>query len=241
MYVGNIGQGKSLISSKLAKQGKVIVNMDSILLMVHGGEYGLFDPDKKQIYRDAEEAVIKSSLAKGFDVVVDRTNMRKDRRQKFIELAKNYTEEIECYHFGRGDKELCLKNRMKNPRGVPRKTWEMVYRKMAESYEEPEEEEGFSRIIEMPKLFTSHLFPFIGRVVTSNEPEFGEADSDTVEIMKKLWQELSNIVIVKTDGKIGTNYQARDFLIKNKIPFDSIDHNPVQYSAGNVIRADHYY
>ena len=241
MYVGNIGQGKSLISSKLAKQGKVIVNMDSILLMVHGGEYGLFDPDKKEIYRSAEEAVIRSSLEKGFDVVIDRTNMKKKRRLKFIELASEYTDQIECYHFGKGDRDQCLKNRMKNPRGVPRETWEMVYRKMADSYEEPAEEEGFSRIIEMPKLFTSHLFPFIGRIVASTEPEFGEADPDTVELMKNIWQELNNIVIITTDGNIRTKHRVRDYLIKNNIPFDSIDHNPVQYTPGDKIMADHYY
>ena len=236
MYVGNIGQGKSLISSKLAKQGKVIVNMDSILLMVHGGEYGLFDPAKKEIYRSAEEAVIRSSLEKGFDVVVDRTNMKRERRLKFIELARKYTDQIECYHFGKGDKELCLKNRMKKPRGIPRETWEMVYRKMADSYEEPLEDEGFSRIIQMPKIFTSHAFHFIGKIVPPTGP-----DKQTVQKMKELWQDLSNIIIIITEKKKESKHSAREFLLKNNIPFDSIDHNPVQYSPDENLLADHYY
>ena len=241
MYVGNIGQGKSLISSKLAKQGKVIVNMDSILLMVHGGEYGLFDPEKKEIYRSAEEAVIRSSLEKGFDVVVDRTNMKRERRVKFIELASEYTDQIECYHFGKGDPDQCLKNRMKNPRGIPRETWEMVYRKMADSYEEPLEDEGFTRIIRMPKIFTSHAFSFNGGILPADDPESGEADQETVHIMKELWHDLRNIIIITTDREKESKYKARDYLLKNDIPFDSIDHNPVQHTPGDKILADYYY
>lgn len=241
LFIGNIGMGKSIIASKLAKQGKVIVSMDTIQAMVAGGEYGLYDYKKREIYQQTEETVISAALKKGFDVVIDRTNMDRRGRKRFIELARKYTHEIECYHFGKGNKTDCLRNRMLSHRGISRKTWELVYDKMVEAYQKPDEAEGFTSIVEMPQHYTSHAFDFDGCIVENNFPDIGKVRQPVVARMRSLAQNVENILIIWTCRSDDHERQMREFLLKNKIPFDAINHNPVFETGSRKVFAHHYY
>ena len=73
IMTGNIGSGKSTLARKYADQGFVVVNMDSITDMVHGGNYGGYNIEMRPIYLAMEDAAISAALSGGFSVVIDRT------------------------------------------------------------------------------------------------------------------------------------------------------------------------
>jgi hypothetical protein len=150
ILVGNIGCGKSWYAQQKAKKGDVVVNMDSIQQMISGGLYDMYDREKKDIYWAAEEKVICESLERGFSVIVDRTNMDKKRRKRFIDIGKKYWwVKIRCLDWGSGDISD-LKRRLDNPRGIAEGKWINIFSSMQESYEKPTKEEGF-HFITKPK------------------------------------------------------------------------------------------
>ncbi len=238
--IGNIGSGKSLLASKLAKMGHVVVNMDSISRMFGGGEYGLYDSKKKEVYHDTETCAIESALENGFSVVVDRTNMDRKRRRRFLEIGKKYGAKIIAYDWGAGDTPG-VNRRIKTPNGIPSETWTAVYKFMKESYEPPSLEEGFSEIIEAPKRFKFHAFDFDGTLVKNKFPEIGDIISGQVDILNKLWEDLSNIIIIWSCRSGNYENKMRAFLLKHKIPFDFINENPVFDVGGRKVFAHKYY
>jgi predicted kinase len=238
--IGNIGSGKSLLASKFAAKDFVVCNMDELQQMIAGGEYGRYDSKKKEVYRKAEEEVIKSALKSGLSVFIDRTNMDKKRRQRFINLAKKYTDQIVCYNFGQGNRE-CLARRLKNPHGIPIETWEKVFSSMSDAYEEPVMEEGFSEIITAPERYRFYAFDFDGAIVRNKFPEIGEILDGTVQKMNQIWKVLSNIIIIWTSRSGNYENQMRHFLIKNKIPFDFINENPIFDTGSRKIFAHEYF
>lgn len=225
MMVGNTGSGKSFLASKFAQNGCVIINMDNIQQGMAGGEYGIYDPNKKDIYHAVEISAVTSALNHGFDVVIDRTNMDKKRRKRFIDLGKKYTDEIICYDYGPGDPDG-LERRLKNPHGIPASQWKTVCAMLAERYEKPHLKEGFSHIYLPPKQFTFHAFDFDGTIAKNDFPNIGDIIPETVEEINWLWTALSNVIIIWTCRSGDHENQARSFLIKNNIPFDFINENP---------------
>ena len=240
IMTGNIGSGKSLLAMKYAKMGQVVVNMDCIQKMVGGGEYGLYDNEKKEVYHAAEIITIESALNLGLSVVVDRTNMDRKRRARFIEAGKSYAKEIISIDFGKGTQDG-LNRRLDTPHGIPRAQWEDVYAYMKKSYEPPSLEEGFNQLIEAPKSFKFYAFDFDGTIVKNKFPEIGEIIDGTVEIMNSLWSEMKNIIIIWSCRSGDYENQMRAFLLKNKLPFDFINQNPVFDTGGRKIFAHEYY
>lgn len=144
VLVGNIGCGKSTEAARLAKEtGAVVVNMDSIQQMVSGGVYGAYDVAKKELYQDIEHIAIKSALERGLDVVIDRTNMDKKRRARFIAIGKCHGAEICSFDFGPGT-ESDLERRLTDPRDIPAEKWREVFESMSNAYEQPSSDEGFT-------------------------------------------------------------------------------------------------
>jgi len=240
LCIGNIGSGKTLLAAKFAKMGHVVCNMDSIQSMVSGGEYGLYDNAKKEVYQAAEDAIITKALESGLSVVVDRTNMDRKRRRRFIEIGKKYASNIIAYHWGPGD-EKCLNRRQANPHGIPAAQWAQVFKFMQDSYEPPTTEEGFSEIIEAPKRYIFHAVDFDGTIVENKFPEIGEIISGKVDELNALWEDLSNIIIIWTCRSGDFENQARAFLNKNKIPYDFINENPVVNFGSRKIFANVYH
>lgn len=241
IMTGNIGSGKSLISSKYAKNGYVVVNMDSITRMIGGGEYGLYDSAKKDIYHSAEKSIIYSALDRGFSVVIDRTNMDKKRRSAYIDLGKSFNADIISYDFGPGTVEG-YQRRIQSPYGIPADQWSEVFDFMEKSYEKPSIEEGFNEIIIPPARFKIHAIDFDGTIVENEFPNIGPlAKNDIVPMMHGLWKDFSNIIIIWTCRTGPYENEARQFLIKNKIPFDFINENPLFEMGGRKIFAHEYY
>ena len=153
ILVGNIGCGKSRNTMQWARQqtdnGWVVVNMDSIQQMIGAGDYNLYDNEKKPIYRAVEEKTITEALERGFSVVVDRTNMDRKRRKRVIDIGKRYHwVKIRCIDWGPGTNGN-LQTRLDEARGIPSERWVEVFKYMQESYNKPEEEEGFDFIVNM--------------------------------------------------------------------------------------------
>ncbi len=148
IYVGNIGCGKTTYAKNTVacKPSTVVVNMDSIQQMVSGGDYGNYDHEKKEIYWAIEEKAICESLERGFDVIIDRTNMDKKRRKRFIDIGKRYYwVKIKAVNWGPGLR-AGLDRRCADPRGTPKKQWIEVYEKMYEAHEPPSKDEGFDTV-----------------------------------------------------------------------------------------------
>lgn len=238
IFIGNVGSGKSTLAAKFAKKGYVVVNMDSITAMIGGGEYGLYDYDKREIYHNTEETMIRSALQNGFSVVVDRTNMSAAKRARYIVLGKKYTDKIVAYDWGPGDD---LERRMRDSRGIPFDTWCAVYARMAESYEAPTMEEGFTDVVEAPKSFMCHAFDFDGTIVKNRFPMIGAVIPEQVRVIEELWQHNSNIIIIWSCRSGDYQDRMKEFLLKNKIPFDFINENPIYNFGGPKVFAHMYY
>ena len=240
MCIGNIGSGKSILAHKLASMGSVVFNMDAFQMMVAGGEYGSYDFTKKDIYQEAENVTIRKALEAGLSVVIDRTNMDRKKRERFIKIGQEYGAKIVAYHWGAGT-EKNIQNRIKDPRGIPEAKWREVYNFMQKSYEPPSLEEGISEIIEAPQCYSFYAFDFDGTIVTNKFPEIGEIIDGTVERMNRLYTDLANIIIIWTCRSEDYTSQMRQFLIKRKIPFDFINENPIFDTGSRKIFAHEYH
>lgn len=245
IFTGNIGCGKSFLASRFAKQfNDVVVNMDSIQQMIGGGEYGIYDKAKKEVYHSAETSIIESALKAGLSVVVDRTNMDRKIRARFIEIGNKYGAKIVSYNWGQPDtikQQLSLGRRLKAPHGIPEQKWRDVCEYMQKSYEEPTLEEGFSEIIVPPYRYKFHAFDFDGTLVENAFPSIGDIIYGRVEYLNKLWEDISNVIIITTCRSGNFENQARKFLLDNKIPFDFINENPMFETGSRKLFANVYY
>lgn len=239
IMIGNIGTGKSLIAHKFAQRGEVIVNMDSITTMIGGGEYGLYDIQKKDIYHGAERTIIEEALKVSYNVVIDRTNMDKERRARYIKLGLLYDYNVIAYNFGAGD-EKSLARRIKHGT-VPASIWKQVHEKMKQSYEAPELDEGFSEIITAPQRYKFYAFDFDGTIVKNNYPEIGEMNQHLIKTIRTLSEELTNIIIIWSCRSGEDELQMKKFLLDNKIPFDFINENPMVNFGSRKIFAHKYF
>lgn len=195
------------------------------------GVYGAYDPAKKSIYRKIEETAIEESLKNGMSVCIDRTNMDRKRRKRFIDIGKKFSCDIKCFDFGAGS-QADLHRRLENSRGISGKTWDIVFNAMRKSYEKPTLDEGFSEIITPPSKYEFHAFDFDGTIVENEFPYIGKVIDSTVAKMNDLYQDLKNIIIIWSCRSDSFEDQMCEFMIKNKIPFDFINDNPM-YDYGN--------
>lgn len=240
VLIGNIGSGKSIIAGKLMQKGAACVNMDRLQAMFANGAYDRYDNAKKDVYHKTETAALESALEAGLSVLIDRTNMDRKRRERFLEIGKRYGAKCVAYDLGPGD-EKTLARRQANPRGVPIEQWKSVHEFMSKSYEVPSLEEGFDQIIQAPKKYRFYAFDFDGTIVENECPKIGEIIDGTVDKMNALFEDLSNIIVVWTNRSGNLESQMRHFLIKNKIPFDFINENPIWESGSRKIFAHEYH
>lgn len=154
VLVGNIGTGKSTLARKLADRGCLVVSLDAITTMLHGGNYGAYDAAIKDgVYKRVHREVIRAGLLHGH-VVVDDTNIDKKRRAKLVELALEMGQKACCIDFGSDVPGVGLKRRKDEPKGVGLDTWDNVYHQMWRNYEEPACTEGFEFVVSARELDT---------------------------------------------------------------------------------------
>lgn len=134
ILVGLVGSGKSTFAEKMEIEGYKIINQDIL------GS------------RDKCLDMMESYLIRGKDIVVDRTNINKKQRLYFTSLAQYYGAEIECINLIVDPKE-CLRrinDRNNHPTisvNMPIDKKRSIIEQFQKSYERPELEEGFTRVI----------------------------------------------------------------------------------------------
>ena len=242
MMIGNIRSGKSEFAEHLSKtiDNAVVVDMDSITEMFHKG-YGSYKESMKTLYQKTEETAIKTALENNIDVIIDRTNVDKKRRAKFIEICKNYTDEIIAYQFPVNTKHL-IKQRMDGGRGVSQKTWDSVADRMWCAFEEPDISEGFSQIVNCKNVDHEFLaVDFDGTIVGHEFPDIGAPIQATIDFMNEFWKKsIWNRIIIWSCRSGEYEHLMREWLIKNRVPFDWINKNPIVDLGGNKIFANQY-
>ena len=241
IVVGNIGCGKSSLVKKFVnKLNCVVINKDSLLESISGG-YGRYDSKKKDFYNEAEYSIMRSALRGGYSVVVDRLNINKEQRAKFINIAKEFTNNIIAYDFGSGTEEG-LERRKKNSRGVPERMWEEVYKKTKDSYETPTKTEGFSKVLKPPSKYVFHAFDFDNTIYKTKDLVIGEPIQSTIDKIKILYKDMNNIIIIWSCRNDNILNEGVTRLINDKIPFDYINENPLcGFDCSNKVFAHYYY
>ena len=151
ILVGMIGSGKSTYCRSRAAAGAVIVDLDAIVSMIHGGDYTAYTKANKVIYKSAELAVAHTAFAMGNDVIIDRTGITRSQRAKYIAIAKSLDILIQITHFKIETPEIHAKRRAEgDSRGVSYERWLEIAEHHFEVYDKPDESEGYDEIYYMP-------------------------------------------------------------------------------------------
>lgn len=149
LLVGTIGSGKSTYAKKMAKDGVLIVNDDSIVNSVHGGQNTLYSMALQPLYKLIENTIIHYAVGNHLDVIIDRTNLSIKSRKRPIAIAKSLEEQITAICFKIPSKEEALNRRMTEDRGYSREQWAKVWDRMMADYSQPTVDEGFDFIWEL--------------------------------------------------------------------------------------------
>ena len=141
---GLIGSGKSTWANKMTKEDAsekkkvVIINRDALRTMLRG-EY-VYDKDMEKLVRDIAEKSVESALANGFDVIIDETNLTREKRRYWFGVVGEYPDtKIRITYFPENKNNL--KNRMNDPKGLSEETWADVLDSMKKAFEEPSVDE----------------------------------------------------------------------------------------------------
>ena len=154
MMQGLPGSGKSSWArNKMARNPKtLVVCRDDLRRMVRGGEY-VFDPDLEPVIVEMDTAILRICLRYGFDVIMDETNISRNRRRDVlgsIEYSIKCEKELDavrtvCVVMDGGGKNL--DNRMADGRGYSRDHWAGVIEKLRGVSEPVGDDEGFDLIV----------------------------------------------------------------------------------------------
>jgi hypothetical protein len=158
---GMIGSGKTVYARKRADEGAIVVCHDSLTESLHGRyryEQGL-----RACYREIEQSTAWAALSAGRDVVVDRTHLTAESRERWIRWRDTYvglqtfnghgpTVRVIAVAFPICEPSIHAVRRFEaDPRGRSLEDWTMVARHHAEqAAKEPlSDSEGFDEIIRM--------------------------------------------------------------------------------------------
>lgn len=248
LLIGNVGCGKSFFASKLAKLfGDVVINMDDLQQNMSGGQYNAYDPEKKQIYHDIENEMIRATLRNGRSVVIDRaSNTTKATRKRFIDIAKEFNANVMAYDWGPGTIAQ-LKRRQENSRDHSPEKWAEVWKKIRDQYENINPKEEDISVLKPPEKYQFHAFDFDGTLAETvshdDFPACGKPIEENVSLVKKLYESMENVIIIWTcrggSDKLGPMYE---WLKNNHVPYDFVNENPLVNRQGSPkIYATFYY
>ena len=147
MLVGPIASGKSTYCLQRGKEGAIVINDDSLLTSIHGGNY-MYQKDLITLYKHLEMMILHSAVSMGRDVVIDKTNLTKARRIRYVGIAKSLEIPIFALVFKDYGVHVHVSRRMAHDtRGYPREKWVYVYQEHAKNFEPVSTDEGFHEII----------------------------------------------------------------------------------------------
>lgn len=138
------------------RMGVFILNRDRILQMLTGGQYQ-FDECMRDAYREMALSLLRTMLNTGRYIIFDGTNITVEKRQKFIQCVASHNfhssgrngfrYRIVAVRFPVNCFSFCIKNRMKNSRGLTRSEWASIIKNMIKEYQAPSQKEGFDKIV----------------------------------------------------------------------------------------------
>lgn len=148
LLIGPPACGKSTFSAQRAQQGALITNDDATVTALHGGDYKLYNRKLKKLYKAHELLTMTMGAAIGADVVIDRTNMTRAMRARYVSFAKSIDVPIVAITFTIADAAEHARRRAKHDgRGYEQGYWHRVCAEMLAAYEPPRLDEGFDNII----------------------------------------------------------------------------------------------
>lgn len=146
--VGMIASGKSTYTTNAAKAGFVVVNDDSLVTAVHGGDYGLYDKSLKPVYKSVGISILTHALSLGRSVVVDTGSRNRTTRARWVSLAKALDVPIYAITFPVEEPEVHAKRRWEaDARGYTYEKWLEVAIRHSEEFEPVNDDEGFNNIL----------------------------------------------------------------------------------------------
>lgn len=150
LLVGPIASGKSTYCRKAANEGAIILNDDSIVTAVHGGDYRLYNESLKPLYKSVENTLVSVALAMGLRLVIDRPNHSARMRRRYIGLAHSFDCNVEIVLFKREAPEIHGQRRFdSDSRGHSLDYWIDVARHHDSIYEQPDQSiEQFDTMVE---------------------------------------------------------------------------------------------
>lgn len=146
--VGMIASGKSTYCRSAAKIGMITLNDDTLINLLHGDDYTLYEKKLKILYKSLENTILSLGLCLGKDVVVDRgLNISEKGRKRWIALAHSFDVDIEAIVLPKEHPEIHAHRRfMSDSRGHNLEYWEEVANRHYNIYKEPTIDEGFYKI-----------------------------------------------------------------------------------------------
>jgi predicted kinase len=125
--------GKSTYCKILQSQGWVRVSLDDLRLALHGE---IYKAEAEPLVWESAELMVRSLLKSGHKVVVDTTNRTRDRRKRWIRVAKEYGLTLKIYLVDT-DYETC-KLRNKSEKRLSQEVLKQIYKE----FEIPDSDEG---------------------------------------------------------------------------------------------------
>jgi predicted kinase len=135
LMVGLPASGKTTYAKKELSDA-IRVCYDDLVEMLTGE----WDVKHTGLYHALEQAIIQTALFRGYDVVVDRTNVTRKVRQRFAAIAYNADAEMEAVIV-----TVSLKTALERNKNRERVVPEEAIKKLHQEWEEPTEDEGFSK------------------------------------------------------------------------------------------------
>lgn len=146
--VGTVAAGKSTFAKKRAREGALVLNDDNIVNALHGNNYSLYEKELKPVYKGIGYAILSYGILAGRDVVVDRLNIKKSTRKRYITAVESMDAEVEAVIFPMVHPKQHARWRVaSNARGASYEKWLEVAEEKFDKYTPVSDDEGFDSII----------------------------------------------------------------------------------------------
>lgn len=149
LICGFSGSGKSTYAKLLANENNwIIINDDSIVSMLHG-DPKTYDKELKVLYKSLENIIVAFGVSLSKSVIIDRPNLTKQTRKRWISLAKCYDVPVTISINSMTDYtylDTLVERRMTNGRGHTSDYWKNVINDQMKRFQYPSINEGFNKI-----------------------------------------------------------------------------------------------
>lgn len=124
--VGMIASGKSTYARERAKAGALVISHDALTGMLHA-EYR-YEPQLREMYRAMEETLAELAVYRQRPVIIDRTHLTRESRQRWTKFAREMPTAIRAVVFKCADSpfEHAKRRFEADPRGRRLNEWASV-------------------------------------------------------------------------------------------------------------------